>query len=86
MKVAFKSQEGKKQVLKYYDMLLAKGSLSYETFMINTNYGETFVIAKGEKQLPPLILLHGSGINSAMWIKEMDEYAKKNIGYMQSIL
>ena len=28
MTVAFKSEEGKKEVLKYYDLLLTKGSLS----------------------------------------------------------
>lgn len=73
MTVAFKSEQGKKEVLKYYDMLLTKGSLPHEEIIINTSYGETFVIAKGKKELPPLVLLHGSGMNSAMWIREMDE-------------
>lgn len=30
----------------------------------------------GKKDLPALILLHGSGMNSSMWIKEMEEYSK----------
>lgn len=76
MTVAFKSEEGKKEVLKYYDMLLTKGSLPHEKIMVNTSYGETFIIAMGKKELPPLVLLHGSGMNSAMWIKEMDEYSQ----------
>ena len=81
MTVAFKSEEGKKEVLKYYDMLLTKGSLPHEKLMVNTSYGETFIIGMGKKELPPLILLHGSGMNSAMWIKEMEEYSKTHRVY-----
>ena len=81
MTVAFKSEEGKKEVLKYYDLLLTKGSLEHEKIMVNTSYGETFIITMGKKELPPLILLHGSGMNSAMWIKEMEEYSKTHRVY-----
>ena len=81
MTVAFKSEEDKKEVLKYYDMLLTKGSLPHEKLMVNTSYGETFIIGMGKKELPPLILLHGSGMNSAMWIKEMEEYSKTHRVY-----
>lgn len=81
MTVAFKSEEGKKEVLKYYDMLLTKGSLPHEKLMVNTSYGETFIIGMGKKELPPLVLLHGSGMNSAMWIKEMDEYSQTHRVY-----
>ncbi|WP_312258215.1 alpha/beta hydrolase [Romboutsia ilealis] len=81
MTVAFKSEEGKKEVLKYYDLLLTKGSLEHEKIMVNTSYGETFIIAMGKKELPSLILLHGSGMNSSMWIKEMEEYSKTHRVY-----
>ena len=81
MTVAFKSKEGKEEVLKYYDFLLTKGSFTHEKIMVNTSYGETFIIAMGKKELPPLILLHGSGMNSAMWIKEMDEYSQTHRVY-----
>lgn len=81
MTVAFKSGEGKKEVLKYYELLLTKGSLPHEKLMVNTNYGETFIIAMGKTELPPLVLLHGSGMNSAMWIQEMEEYSKNHRVY-----
>lgn len=81
MTVAFKSKEGKEEILKYYDFILTKGSLPHEKIMVNTNYGETFIIAMGKKDLPPLVLLHGSGMNSAMWIKEMDEYSQTHRVY-----
>lgn len=81
MTFAFKSKEGKEEVLKYYDFLLTKGSVEHEKIMVNTSYGETFIIAMGKKELPPLILLHGSGMNSSMWIKEMEEYSKTHRVY-----
>lgn len=74
--VAFKSEEGKKEVLNYYELLLTKGSLEHEELLVNTSYGKTFIIAMGKKELPPLILLHGSGMNSAMWIQEMESYSR----------
>lgn len=77
MTVAFKSEEGKKEIFKYYELLLTKGSAKHEEILINTSYGETFIIAMGKKELPPLILLHGSGMNSAMWIQEIELYSKK---------
>ncbi|WP_288325876.1 alpha/beta fold hydrolase [uncultured Clostridium sp.] len=79
--VAFKSEEGKKEVFKYYELLLTKGSLPHEELMVNTSYGETFIIAMGKEELPPLILLHGSGMNSAMWIQEMEKYSQTHRVY-----
>lgn len=75
VQVAFKSEEGKNEVLKYYEALLEKWSFPHEEISINTDYGETFIIASGKKELPPLVLLHGSGMNSVMWINEMEKYS-----------
>lgn len=75
--VAFKSNEGKNEVIKYYEALVSEWSFPHEEFYIDTSYGETFIIASGKESLPPLILLHGSGMNSVMWINEMEEYSEK---------
>lgn len=74
-KLAFKSEEGKREVFKYYEFLLKKAEKKYEEIVVETSYGDTYIIAMGEENLPPLILLHGSGMNSAMWIKEMEKYS-----------
>ena len=34
------------------------------------------MIAAGKKDAPVLVLLHGSGINSVMWIKDMEKYSE----------
>ncbi|NSB13690.1 alpha/beta fold hydrolase [Clostridium beijerinckii] len=72
----FKTNEGKNDVIKSYDRFLQKLALSYEKFYVNTRYGKTFIISSGEKSNPPLILLHGSGMNSVMWLRDIKEYSK----------
>ncbi|CUU49421.1 alpha/beta fold hydrolase [Clostridium beijerinckii] len=72
----FKTNEGKNDVIKFYDKFLQKLALSYEKFYVDTRYGKTFIIASGEKSNPSLILLHGSGMNSVMWLRDIKEYSK----------
>jgi hypothetical protein len=47
VQVAFKSEEGKNEILKYYESLAEKCSVSHEKIYINTNYGKTFFMASG---------------------------------------
>jgi pimeloyl-ACP methyl ester carboxylesterase len=39
-----------------------------QQFHVPTRFGETFVVSCGADNAPPLLLLHGAGANSAMWI------------------
>lgn len=82
----FKTKEGKNDVIKCYDEFLQKLALSYEKFYVNTRYGKTFIIASGEKSNQPLILLHGSGMNSVMWLRDIKEYSKTYRVYAIDIL
>lgn len=75
-KLAFKSQEGKAAVLKFYDSMLEHWISPNEKFYVNTRYGKTFIIACGEKEAPPLILLHGSAMNTAMWMGDVQAYSR----------
>lgn len=74
---AFKTQEGRDEVLKHYDMLLEKLTIPYERLNINTRHGNTFLIAAGDNTAPPLVLLHGSSFNSSMWISDILKYYQK---------
>ncbi len=73
---AFKTTEGKNNVYKAYDAFLANMGIPHEELNIDTRFGKAFVIAAGEKVAPVLILLHGSGINSVMWIQDMEKYSQ----------
>lgn len=74
-KLAFKTQQGKTAVMEFYDLQLKQLAVSYATMNVNTRYGNTFIITCGEKSAPPLILLHGGGMNSCMWLKDIQEYS-----------
>lgn len=74
--IVFKTGEGKNEIIRHYDLFLEKWALYYEKFYIDTRYGKTFIIASGEEGNPPLILLHGSGMNSVMWLRDMQEYSR----------
>lgn len=72
----FNSPEAKSAVLQYYDMLLAQAHVAYERLEIETRFGNTFMLAAGDKSAPPLVLLHGSSMNSVMWIRDMHVFSR----------
>lgn len=84
-KLAFKSREGKAAVLKFYDSLLEQWPVPNEKLYVDTRYGKTFIIANGEKSAPPLVLLHGSAMNSIMWLADAREYSRYHRVYAVDI-
>ena len=72
----YRSVEFKEKIQSEYDSVLRKWIKPNEMFYINTGYGKTFVIASGKQNGPPLILLHGSGSNSYMWLNDAEVYSK----------
>lgn len=74
---AFKSQEDKKKILRAYDTFLKEWNMPYKEIYTDTRYGKTCMITCGDEKNPPLILLHGTGMNSVMWLKDMKEFAKE---------
>ena len=75
-KSVYKTEEGKRAVLSVYAAILQGWPVPYETRDVDTRHGCTFVIACGDKALPPLFLIHGSGSNAAMWIGDVAEYSQ----------
>lgn len=75
-KTAFKSEAGRAAILNAYNAILAKWPVLYEEIWINTSYGQSYIIHCGDRNLPPLILLHGTSSNSAIWIGDAVEYSK----------
>lgn len=75
-RLAFKTQQGKTAVMEFYDSQLEQWDVPYDTMNVNTRYGNTFIITCGEKKAPPLILLHGSCMNSCMWLEDAREYSR----------
>ncbi len=79
--LAFKTTEGKMAVLQYYNNLLSNLTVPYEEKTIETRFGETFVLTTGNKNNTPIILLHGSSMNSSMWISDIAPLSNKFLIY-----
>ncbi|WP_098747497.1 alpha/beta hydrolase [Paenibacillus sp. EZ-K15] len=73
----YKNENGRKLIYESYDRLLAGWAVPYESHNISTSYGITHVITAGSPDLPPLLLLHGTGDNVAMmWIYNVAELSR----------
>ena len=76
-KSIYKSEEGRKQIIDFYESVLLQWYQPSKQFLLETSYGDTFIVENGEKNASVLLLLHGSGSNSAMWISDAKIFSEK---------
>jgi pimeloyl-ACP methyl ester carboxylesterase len=76
MAAIYKSEAGGRALARRYRELLALWPVANEQLRLATSQGETFVIASGDKAAPPLVLLHGAGGNSIVWLRDVAEWSK----------
>ena len=76
MNPIFKSGEGGRLVRERYQAFLQHWPVPNEQLHIPTTQGSTFVVVSGPKDAPPLLLLHGSAANSAMWLGDVRIFAR----------
>ncbi len=60
-----------------YDRALASWRVGYDATHVPTRHGDTFVLTCGDASAPPLVLLHGAGTNSAIWIEDAPIYSRQ---------
>jgi len=71
----YKSQEGRGIIESRYRKVIEDYStVSFEQLFIPTEIAETHVIRFGEKSKPPLVMLHGSASNSAVWLGNIVDF------------
>jgi pimeloyl-ACP methyl ester carboxylesterase len=82
----FKSQDAKEQYTRMYETKMKEWPVPFQSKIIDTPHGQTFVQISGPISAPALVLLTGLGGNSLSWIphiKELSEhfrtYAVDNI-------
>jgi pimeloyl-ACP methyl ester carboxylesterase len=71
MKPIYKSAEGERAVRERYLRFLKYWPVPNRQFHVPTREGETFVIACGDEDAPPLLLFHGGVGNSSMWMGDV---------------
>lgn len=82
----YKSDAGKTAIMTCYDSLLERLVVPHETRTVQTRHGRTWVLMSGEASAPPLILLHGTGSNSAMWLGDISHYSREYRVYAIDII
>ncbi|MFD7661887.1 alpha/beta fold hydrolase [Streptomyces sp. NPDC059788] len=67
MSTIYKSAAGEQEIQRRYQEALDGWPVPAERLRVPTREGETFVVASGPPDAPPLVLLHGSGANTTVW-------------------
>lgn len=73
----FKNTSTENLFLEKYDVCLKQWPVPYESEYIDTEFGQTHVIKCGNKKAPVMVLLHGVGGTSAMWIPNIKMLSDK---------
>src|SRR5437867_11807001 len=76
MVAIYKSQDGARAVEERYRLCLSHWPVASEHLRVPTREGETFVVACGPADAPPLMLFHGSGANASMWMGDVAAWAQ----------
>jgi pimeloyl-ACP methyl ester carboxylesterase len=76
MSAIYGSRDGACAVEEQYRALLRAWPVPSEQLRVPTCQGETFVVACGPREAPPVVLLHGSGTNAAMWMGDVASWAR----------
>ena len=72
----FKSKEKSIEYLHYYSKVMELWPHDYEGYYVVTDYGKTWINEIGDKNLPPLLLLHGMSGSSTLWYPNVDYLSK----------
>jgi pimeloyl-ACP methyl ester carboxylesterase len=83
----YKSDQGRRLVEDAYRAMLAGWNSPNRQLHVPTRFGHTHVISCGVPgHLPPLLLFHGSGSNSAMWLSDMAIWASNREVYAIDVI
>ncbi|GAA5109690.1 alpha/beta fold hydrolase [Pseudonocardia adelaidensis] len=77
MTAIYTSPDGARAIEERYRELLAGWPVPAEHLRVPTREGETFVVASGPADAPPLVLLHGSGSNALMWAPDVAAWSER---------
>jgi pimeloyl-ACP methyl ester carboxylesterase len=77
MSAIYKTEAGKQAIAAFYAKALERWPVPSTRVVVPTRHGDTFVIASGPESAPAVILLHGSGSNSAIWMRDVAEWSRR---------
>ncbi|MFI2264141.1 alpha/beta fold hydrolase [Streptomyces tubercidicus] len=86
MSTIYKSDAGANEIQRRYREALDSWPVPAEHLRVPTREGETFVVASGPEDAPPLLLLHGSGANTTMWRDDVASWSRQFRTYAVDLL
>lgn len=63
----YKSERARDKAFAAYDSVLSHWPVPYETRFAETRFGPTHLIASGQADAPPVLLIHGAGASATSW-------------------
>lgn len=77
MTSVYRSPQGAEELRRRYGEILSRWPVPHERVEVPTRAGATSVVVSGPADGPPVVLLHGSGTNSAMWMGDVATWAER---------
>jgi pimeloyl-ACP methyl ester carboxylesterase len=82
----YRSDEARQAVQNQYRGLLKRWPIACEQRVVATRQGDTFVVVSGDASAPPVVLFHGSGTNSAGWMRDISRWAQDHRAYAVDLI
>jgi pimeloyl-ACP methyl ester carboxylesterase len=82
----FRDDAGERLIEQRYTDLLDSWPIPADRCVLETRFGETFVVASGAVDAPPVIALQGSGANTAQWLPQITALAERHRVYAVDVI
>src|SRR5512140_2210724 len=82
----FTSPEGKAEVMNAYQAVLDRWPVTHQELTIPTRFGETYVIASGPVDAPPVVLLHALFATVASWYQNVEALSQSHRVYAVDVV
>jgi len=72
----YKSFQGHEKIMSWYNQLMNEIEVDYESLFVPTRFGQTYVIAAGDKNAKPVIMIPGIAGCAPLWRHQINEFSK----------
>ncbi len=78
----FKSEHGLREIYQQYQKELEQWPVPYQERILHSPFGQTYCLTCGDENKPPLVLLHGLGVNSSSFSYNIEALSRNYCVYL----